>query len=48
MPAKSKKQQRFMCADLGRAEKGRKTRTGMSRGQLADFCHARALRKVKP
>lgn len=37
MPAKSGKQRRFMGADLARAEKGEKTKTGMSAGQLKDF-----------
>lgn len=37
MPAKSEKQRRFMGAELGRAEKGQKTRTGMSADKLRDF-----------
>lgn len=37
MPAKSEKQRRFMGADLGRAEAGKKTKTGMSANQLKDF-----------
>jgi hypothetical protein len=38
MPSKTRKQQRAMCADYGRAKRGKKTRTGMSRKQLRDFC----------
>lgn len=37
MPSKSGKQRRFMGADLARAEKGEKTKTGMSTSQLKDF-----------
>lgn len=37
MPAKSQAQQKFMGADLARAREGKKTRTGMSQGQLEDF-----------
>lgn len=37
MPAVSEKQRRFMGAELGRAEKGEKTQTGMDVGQLKDF-----------
>jgi hypothetical protein len=37
VPAKSKAQQKFMGADLARARAGKKTRTGMSEGQLEDF-----------
>ena len=38
MPATSEKQRRFMCADMGRAEKGERTKTGMSKEKLHDFC----------
>lgn len=41
MPAESKKQKRLMCADLNRAKKGQKTRTGMSEKQLREFCKRR-------
>lgn len=34
MPAKTRKQQRFMGAELVRARAGKKTRTGMSVGKL--------------
>ena len=34
MPAKSKAQQRLMGADLARARKGKRTRTGMSASHL--------------
>lgn len=37
MPSTSRKQQRFMYAELAKKEKGQKTKTGMSRGQLKDF-----------
>lgn len=37
MPAKTSRQQRFMGADLGRAEKGEKTRTGMSKDKLKEM-----------
>lgn len=41
MPARSKAQQRFMGAELARARAGKKTRTGMSEGQLRDFASTR-------
>jgi hypothetical protein len=37
MPASSEKQRKFMGAELGRLRHGKKTRTGMSEEQLADF-----------
>lgn len=37
MPSVSKKQQRFMGADLARKRAGKKTQTGMSEKQLRDF-----------
>ena len=37
MPAKSKKQRRFMGAELARKRRGKKTRTGMSAKQLKEF-----------
>lgn len=37
MPSTSKKQQRFMGAELARKRAGKKTRTGMNEGQLEDF-----------
>jgi len=46
MPAKSKAQQELMGADLERARKGQKTRTGMTTSQLEDF--ARTKRKGLP
>lgn len=36
-PAKSAKQQKFFGADLARAEKGQKTRTGMSESTLKEM-----------
>jgi len=44
MPAVSEKQRRFMGAELGRKRAGKKTKTGMSEQQLADFAGS----KVKP
>ena len=37
MPAVSKKQQRFMGAELSRKRAGKKTKTGMSAKQLKDY-----------
>ena len=37
MPAKSKKQQRFMGMDLARARAGKKTRTGMTAAKLSEM-----------
>lgn len=37
MPSVSAKQQRFMGADYARAKAGKKTKTGMSKGQLREF-----------
>jgi len=37
MPAKSKKQRRFMGAELSRARAGKKTQTGMSEDKLSEF-----------
>ena len=37
MPAKSKKQQQFMGAELSRKRAGKRTKTGMSEKQLKDF-----------
>ena len=37
MPSTSKKQQRFMGAELARKRAGKKTQTGMSEKQLGDF-----------
>lgn len=37
MPSTSKKQQRFMRAELGRAQSGQSTQTGMSIQQLREF-----------
>ena len=35
MPAKTPRQQRFMGAELDRANKGKKTKTGMSKKKLS-------------
>lgn len=37
MPATSEKQRRFMGAELARKRAGKKTRTGMSEGQLKEY-----------
>jgi len=37
MPSVSKKQQRFMAAELARKREGKKTKTSMSEEQLAHF-----------
>jgi hypothetical protein len=37
MPSTSERMRRFMGADLARKRKGKKTRTGMSEGQLREF-----------
>ena len=37
MPAVSRAQQAFMGAELARKRKGKKTRTGMSEKQLAEY-----------
>lgn len=37
MPAVSKRQQRFMGAELQRKREGKKTRTGMSERQLSEY-----------
>ena len=39
MPASTERQARFMRAELGRAERGQKTRTGMAAGKLREFTH---------
>lgn len=36
-PAVSKKQQKFMGAELSRARAGKKTRTGMAESKLEEF-----------
>ena len=37
MPAKTRRQQRFMGAELNRARAGKKTRTGMSASKLREM-----------
>jgi hypothetical protein len=37
VPARSAKQQRFLGADLERARRGEKTRTGMGKAKLAEM-----------
>ena len=41
MPSVSRKQRRFMGAELARKRAGKKTRTGMSEKQLRDFARKR-------
>lgn len=45
-PSVSRRQQRFMCAEYGRATRGQRTRTSMKRATLKEFCMAR--RKKNP
>lgn len=47
MPAKSEKQRRFMGAELARRRKGKKTKTGMSEGQLRDFAKKKKGKRRK-
>lgn len=37
-PAKSERQRRFMCMELGRKRVGKRTKTKMTEKQLKDFC----------
>ena len=37
-----------MCAEYGRKTRGQRTKTGMSRQQLREFCMARTRRKKNP
>lgn len=37
MPAKSERQRRFMGAELARKRSGKRTKTGMSERQLAEY-----------
>lgn len=41
MPAVSKKQQRFMGAELARKRAGKKTKTRMTEKQLEEFAHTK-------
>ncbi len=45
MPAKSKAQQRLAGADLARKRAGKKTRTGMTTKQLAEFASGNPKKK---
>ncbi len=45
MPAKTARQRRFMCAELGRKRKGKKTRTGMTDKQLSDYCKRKGKKR---
>jgi hypothetical protein len=47
MPAKTRRQQRFMQAEYGRAKAGEKTETGMSKSQLRDFAKGPIKKKRK-
>lgn len=46
MPSKTEKQRRFMGAELERKREGKKTRTGMSEGQLEDFARKPTEKKA--
>ena len=45
MPSSTKKQRKFMGAELTRKRAGKKTKTGMSEKQLAEFAKKPAKRK---
>lgn len=47
-PSVSKRQQKFMCADYGRAKAGKSTRTGMKKAKLREYCKTRVTRKSNP
>jgi len=48
VPAVSEKQRKFMAAELDRKRKGRKTKTGMTGQQLADFARKRKAGRPPP
>ena len=45
MPSVSERQRRFMMAEMTRAKHGKRTKTGMSMAQLADYTHVQTPRK---
>ena len=45
MPSTSRRQQRFMYAELARKEKGQATETGMTEKQLREFAETRIAGK---
>lgn len=45
MPARSERQRRFMGAELARKRAGKKTSTGMTEQQLAEFAAKPAKKK---
>lgn len=47
MPSTTKKQQRFMRAELERKQAGQKTQTGMSLAQLWEFAESVRTKKRK-
>ena len=47
MPAVSKRQQRFMGAELARKRAGKRTKTKMSEKQLEDFASTKHKKKKK-
>jgi len=47
VPSTSRRQQKFMRAEYGRASRGEKTQTGMSLGQLGDFTELEKPTKKK-
>ena len=47
MPSVSGKQRKFMGAELGRLRAGKRTRTGMSEGQLSDYASFQKFHKAR-
>mgnify|MGYP001602200926 CR=1 FL=1 len=45
MPSISERQRRFMGAELARKTAGRKTKTGMSEGELRQFARAKVAKE---
>ena len=48
MPATSERQQKFMRAELGRKQAGKKTKTGMSEAQLEEYAKGMVKEPKKP
>lgn len=48
MPAETERQRRYMGAELGRAERGERTQTGMTKAQLRDFARKPVRGKRRP
>lgn len=47
MPLSSEKQRRFIFSELGRAKKGKKTKTGLGVDKLTEMAHAPLKKKKK-